>query len=1670
MKLLPGQPIYNETDNYLTIGSISGDKTIDQLPIAARELHGYFEDNSNSSGKLAEIINDNTQKFWIKGINTSQGGSESDQNQLEIFSSGDIKINAEKNIDISSSSGSIKISADSVDIKSNGGSQSLTKIIERIDENKASIDALAKVDTELGNNFSSIQLLVTDEKSGLSALSGRIDANSTSIAGLQTEVTEENIKSKLSAEINRISDLEEGTASLSETINTVDREGKAIAGQIVSQIGEFVFLKDTVWNQFGKDTSKIYKALEFEGSKKYYYYYYKDGEWKYNENPAIAGCKVTSAGIITSINSDGDSQMKLNANIINFDGKCIFQDERGNITEIDGSKITAGSITTEAFSTDVSGNIITNMVTEYCTIEYNGTPGDDANWTTTQIKPEDVGDDKALWQKIVTTYLNGRSHEGIYCIKPLKGDKGDKGDGISIKGTAYVKDKILTSSDINSFLDLYNDAACTDLINPESASVSIGDAYIAQGYLFVCALTTEGKKGFQCVGDITGERGEDGAYMQYIYKAWPEAEGSTSEIETPSGEAPADWNADFDAVVIGLQDYQAIYQSHKYSDETEWSKPIKISGSDGIAGKDGSDIRFVYFRANDLAVDLDVKPPVEPPENPTERDKLIEIKRYTGGTENLKSILDEIGWTDSAQGVSNDIRYEYMSVSIKASGSATWTNFSTPTLWSNFGVRGMDGDGVEYQYYLRALTEANPPNTPDNYDSTNTNWTDDPGTVTEDHPWQYVSVGTNPLRKDDGSYDRDGEGNIQYQTWSTPVLWNTYTKDGQSIQLRGVAYYSPDKNSGKAFDSLTEDDTFVLHYDVDSNNIITDAVIGDCYVVNKWLCVCVENLSGDNINSGDKFKKISEFTKGEDAYTIDLDNVYHVFDLDDADDGVDHVVKNQVTSVTIRAMVSNLNVRIVKGSVKIGDCTLESDYYQRLYTEEEDAFYGLEGEVLYNDTDGSATVHIKTSDLENGIQKDKFCPAGELPIKFKLQGNSETEFVRKFGITTAQNGKDGELIQYSISPQIIVRKTGADEQITYSPDKLTLSCKKTTGNITEPIVDLTSHYYNYDGGSDRKQIGQGNTIKLPPEDVLKNDSKIFSVYIYKDEQAEDSDYKDKEDIQITNDLNVTLKDNEWYINGNASGIKATSYTIAVENDYIPIPCNSDGTIINPNNDEVSTIKIFEGNDESGIKWEFVKEGDSASGTDDIKGTVHCSITSDPSKNSLSDIIDFNMDTEDTRKGILSFDESKIPDDVNKITISLSLEIGGYARAYATINLVKQKQGKDGEYLKVSFSPSHINKHKVDTGNGTDTYYSPNKITINVQKYIYDSISRNTSVSTDNIPSCLCTLYEGTEKDESKIIALKTSTQYFIQKIQLGGSNNSVNIYLDPSDASGDEHRFTEAYDCSYPIYVEVELKDSEDPDKLIFLDSEIIDVITDGTNGKDLIPTNKKQYIFATNKQYANNKSAGNGTIILYNNKYNINDDTKLPQDAPIEWVDEDNYNPNGIYMGFDENGDTYFLYSRDCYKHENSDENSGEIIGYGAATLEASDSQMANWCSKYDVNMIDGGSIYANSITTNQLATHALRSLNYNGFKESEDTTVDPNKSYFRKDGDTYSYIPNPTSPKGYYEIDYVYHSDEEYGTFFDLSNGNITSPNFSVKDGDVSISGVLKSKNYTPFSITKW
>lgn len=288
------------------------------------------------------------------------------------------------------------------------------------------------------------------------------------------------------------------------------------------------------------------------------------------------------------------------------------------------------------------------------------------------------------------------------------------------------------------------------------------------------------------------------------------------------------------------------YMTQKLSTETNWSQPIQISGVDGAAnvsidedgywiingektdvnasgeaptveissdgywvlngdkttikaegeaGKDGADIEYVYYR------NKDGKTPSTPSYN---------------SSNTLTS-----GWKQSPQGITEDYKYEYVSVRTKAAGSTTWSTFSTPVIWSKWGEKGQDGDGVEYKYYL-SDSSSKP-----TYDGSS-KWTDNPTGVTSSNKYEYVIQ----IKTTDGVSTHPEKGS----------LWAKYGENGTNG--RGISditnYYQVSETTTAPLTSstwtttapaLTPENKYLWNYEVitytdGTTKSTTPAIIG----------------------------------------------------------------------------------------------------------------------------------------------------------------------------------------------------------------------------------------------------------------------------------------------------------------------------------------------------------------------------------------------------------------------------------------------------------------------------------------------------------------------------------------------------------------------------------------------------------------------------------------------------------------------------------------------------------------------------------------------------------------------------------------------------------------------------------------------------------------------------
>lgn len=185
----------------------------------------------------------------------------------------------------------------------------------------------------------------------------------------------------------------------------------------------------------------------------------------------------------------------------------------------------------------------------------------------------------------------------------------------------------------------------------------------------------------------------------------------------------------------------------------EWTSPIRITGANGLDGEDGTIIEFVYALKTTVWSN-----PTPPP---------------TTQVDDWSGTVDRTVWTDNPQGVDNTYMYEYISQRSKIND--VWTPYSTPVIWSKWGEKGMDGDGVEY-IFKRFESEQSWGNRSDNPSTwsvsqereyrgpSEAGWTDDPTGVNGTYLYEYVS-----LRRC---------VNEQWRAYSTPALWAKYGQQG----------------------------------------------------------------------------------------------------------------------------------------------------------------------------------------------------------------------------------------------------------------------------------------------------------------------------------------------------------------------------------------------------------------------------------------------------------------------------------------------------------------------------------------------------------------------------------------------------------------------------------------------------------------------------------------------------------------------------------------------------------------------------------------------------------------------------------------------------------------------------------------------------------------------------
>lgn len=214
-----------------------------------------------------------------------------------------------------------------------------------------------------------------------------------------------------------------------------------------------------------------------------------------------------------------------------------------------------------------------------------------------------------------------------------------------------------------------------------------------------------------------------------------------------------------------------------------WSVPIRVTGPNGSNGEDSDSLEYVYYRSDynfDKGKTI-VKPLPEPISGKTEE--------YYFSDGSLDKNGDRKKWIDHPKGIIRDLvqgydyRIEYYCWRRHTPGETLSPDWKGPFIWSCWGEKGMDGDGVEYIFLRGSEKDAketyNPATEPESQkrEYIPTGWTDDPLGVDEEHREEWVSM--RKLKPIEDS----SEGEINEMRWGKycePALWAKYSLDGKN--------------------------------------------------------------------------------------------------------------------------------------------------------------------------------------------------------------------------------------------------------------------------------------------------------------------------------------------------------------------------------------------------------------------------------------------------------------------------------------------------------------------------------------------------------------------------------------------------------------------------------------------------------------------------------------------------------------------------------------------------------------------------------------------------------------------------------------------------------------------------------------------------------------------------
>lgn len=219
-----------------------------------------------------------------------------------------------------------------------------------------------------------------------------------------------------------------------------------------------------------------------------------------------------------------------------------------------------------------------------------------------------------------------------------------------------------------------------------------------------------------------------------------------------------------------------------------WTGPVRISGDTGSPGEDSKEREWVYKRQD-----------ASPGTPPSSGSGQVSPSGTAGEVTPYDPTLDDwvpAGWSDSPLGVTDSNKTEWASWRDFDKSTKKWGAFNPAIIWSHYGERGMDGDGVEY-VFMRTTN-----NTPPVLDSTQSGYsadeflpkisnqsaagadsntcTDDPTGVDATHKYEWVAMRTKLLNNDGKTRSWDkfyGSKNGSSYNFSMKP-WNNFAEDG----------------------------------------------------------------------------------------------------------------------------------------------------------------------------------------------------------------------------------------------------------------------------------------------------------------------------------------------------------------------------------------------------------------------------------------------------------------------------------------------------------------------------------------------------------------------------------------------------------------------------------------------------------------------------------------------------------------------------------------------------------------------------------------------------------------------------------------------------------------------------------------------------------------------------